>query len=115
MACLQAVELNAKRITSLGISLAGGDQLQKQVGQVQHPAMAPCRAAEAGPCASPPLHFFHFWSMQQCLIGDSIPPASISKTQGDYRLGLDWIKARNTRVPEEEEEAQQQQQRRPEE
>ena len=30
----EVVELNAKRITSLGISLAGGDQLQAQVGRL---------------------------------------------------------------------------------
>jgi hypothetical protein len=31
----EVVELNAKRITSLGISLAGGEQLQSQVSCVQ--------------------------------------------------------------------------------
>lgn len=46
-----ALQLNAKRITSLSISLAGGDHLQKD---------------------------------------------------GDYRLGLDWIAARNTRLHEHE-------------
>ncbi|PRW44841.1 putative complex I intermediate-associated 30 [Chlorella sorokiniana] len=58
----EVVEVNAKRITSLGISLAGGDQLQPE---------------------------------------------------GDYKLGLEWIKARNTRLynPEEEQAQAEQQER----
>jgi hypothetical protein len=38
----EVVELNAKRITTLGISLAGGDQLQPQVhegGGLQQPQL----------------------------------------------------------------------------
>jgi hypothetical protein len=46
----ELVELNPKRITSLGISLAGGDQLQKEVGPP-----APAAGARQGWPASGPL------------------------------------------------------------
>lgn len=38
----EVVELNAKRITSLGISLAGGDQLQKEASLLSAGAWLRC-------------------------------------------------------------------------
>ena len=127
----EVVELNAKRITTLGISLAGGDQLQPQVcmlgarfaaalasaaaaAGVAGPRGAAWGAAACSPAAGkaqlhrPPCEedwtgcHSHMPCRPACL--PAWHPYPNTMLQGDYQLGIDWIAARNTRihVPEEE-------------